>query len=458
MHTDYIIIGAGLTGLSLALFLKDKGYGVAVVEKSGRAGGQMHTVRDEGFVFESGPNTGVVGNEAVLRLFAILGDDCPLREANRRAAVRQVLYKGRPTDLPSGLLSSVMTPLFTWRDKLRFLGEPFRARGKDPLETVADMVRRRLGCSFYDYAVDPFISGIYAGNPERLVTRFALPRLYRLERDYGSFVRGAIKRSKAIAAERARGVSRSIFSVDGGFSSLVDAIVSRVGEESIFLSADYELQKLSDNKWKVSFADASLPSLKASTVISTVPAHALEALLPFVSKADLAPISRMEYAPVIEVGVGLADGSRIPKAFGLLVPSVEGEDVLGILYNSSTHEGRAPEGGASLSVFLGGMRRPEMLDLPDAEIAAIVSEALSRYFDYPEGIMPDKMYIFRHRRAIPQYEADTEARLRAISEIQMRHEGLILAGGICDGIGVADRIAQADRIARVLDDRRGEGK
>lgn len=187
-----VIIGAGLTGLSTAHNLKKKGHDVVIVEKESRIGGQIRTYQEDGFVFESGPNTGVVSFPEVVELFNDLAGDCEL-EIARESSKRRLIWKGNQFHaLPSGPLSAITTPLFRLSDKFRILGEPWRKRGTDPDEPVGALAQRRLGKSFYEYAVDPFVSGVYAGDPMKLTTRYALPKLYNLEANYGSFIRGAM--------------------------------------------------------------------------------------------------------------------------------------------------------------------------------------------------------------------------------------------------------------------------
>ena len=185
MKTDILIIGAGLTGLTTAFTLASKGKNVLVLERMERAGGQIHTHQEDGFVYESGPNTGSISNPEVAELFVELekvsGGKCKLETAPD-ASKRRLIWKGdRFRALPSGLGSAIATPLFTLGDKFRILGEPWRKKGDNPDETVGELASRRLGKSFVDYAVDPFLSGIYAGDPNTLITRYALPKLYNLE-------------------------------------------------------------------------------------------------------------------------------------------------------------------------------------------------------------------------------------------------------------------------------------
>ena len=193
----------------------------------------IQTHREEGFTFESGPNTGVLSNKEIALLFDDLGEHCTLETGQGKSKKRYILKNGRWEPLPSGLISAVSTPLFTLKDKFRILGEPFRKPGNNPDESVADMVIRRMGKSFLDYAVDPFISGIYAGNPSRLVTRYALPKLYALEQNYGSFIRGSIKKSRVPKSDEEKKATREVFSVRGGMGSLIAALEKEIGKDRI---------------------------------------------------------------------------------------------------------------------------------------------------------------------------------------------------------------------------------
>lgn len=185
-QTDILIIGAGLTGLTTGFWLTRAGKDIHILEKADRVGGQIHTFREKDFVYESGPNTGVVSYPEVAELFEALSPACALETA-REESKRRLIWKGnRFRALPSGLFSAVTTPLFTLGDKFRILGEPFRAKGNNPDESVGELAARRLGKSFLHYAVDPFLSGVYAGDPMKLVTRYALPKLCNLEQQYGS--------------------------------------------------------------------------------------------------------------------------------------------------------------------------------------------------------------------------------------------------------------------------------
>lgn len=452
LKTDILIIGAGLTGLTAAFHLSRNGKQVHILECSNRVGGQIHTFREEGFVFESGPNTGVVSYPEVAELFAALSPACQLETAHEEAK-RRLIWKGDSfRELPSGLLSAITTPLFTLSDKFRILGEPFRAKGTNPDESVGELAARRLGRSFLDYAVDPFLSGVYAGDPLKLITRYALPKLYNLEQQYGGFIKGTIAKARLPKTERDRLATKQVFSAVGGLDNLTQAMADAIGMQNITLSASGVTIRPSENGWQAVFTTPSgVQTIHANKVVTTTGVYSLPELLPFIPQGEMEKISNLKYAPVVQASVGIRNtGSLQFNAFGGLVPSCEKKDVLGILYPAACFNNRAPKEGALFSFFIGGVKHAELTRWPDDELKALIVHELHAMLKFPANVQPDMIRLFRHPRAIPQYEISSGERFAAIDRLEARYPGLTLAGNIKGGIGMADRIRQATAIAKSL--------
>lgn len=440
------IVGGGLTGLTTAYYLKRAGHDVHIFEKSDRVGGVIRTYHENGFTFETGPNTGVLSHPEAVELLENLKDDCELEIADDSAKARWIWKNGKWEPLPSGIISGINTPLFTFGDKIRLLGEPFRKKGDNPNETLKELVLRRMGQSFLDYAVDPFILGIYSGDPARLVPKYALPKLYRLEQDYGSFIGGTIKKARQPKTDWEKKATREIFSVKGGLNNLIGALEKNIGKENISLNTtDLKFSPVNENKYKSNISDTEF-----THVISTAGAYALEQLFPFVDGNKLERINRLEYAKVVQVSLGFKKWEGAPlNAFGGLVPFKENRDVLGILFLSSFLKNKAPKDGALLSVFLGGIRKPEKVQLNDDQIMELVEKEVTQMMGLQQ-FDPDLVKISRYQHAIPQYGKESEEKINAIVEVEKEFPGLILAGNIRDGIGMADRIRQARKIAMML--------
>ncbi len=454
-----VIIGAGLTGLTTAHYLKKAGWRVTLMERDNRAGGAIHTYREDGFVFESGPNTGIVSWPEVTELFEELGTAITFEPANQAAKRRLIWKDGRWHALPSSLKEGVKTPLFSWRDKFRLLMEPFRRRGRNPDETLAQMVKRRMGDSFLDYAVDPFILGIYAGDPSQLVTRYALPKLYNLEQDYGSFIKGSIRKQMIHKDEREKKVSREMFSMTGGLDQLIEALVARLAGEELLLGCQNLTINSVNNHFKLCYEqNGEARELESEVVIITTGAQEMPKLLPFLRQDELQSLSNLTYARVVQVAVGYKKWRGIPlNAFGGLVPHREHTDFLGILFLSAFLKDRAPQEGALLSIFMGGVRNPTMIDKTDYEIRELVLPELERMMMVP-CCDPNLFKVFRHHHAIPQYEKSTGQRLKTIANIEKQFPGLIIGGNLRDGIGMADRIKQGVNIAASLEKQFGKSK
>lgn len=443
MQKKVAIIGAGITGLVAAFYLKKNGVEVKVFEKQGRIGGVINSFSKNGFLFETGPNSGVLSNIETVNLFNNLANDCKIEEANKTSKKRLIWKNNKWNALPSSLVTAVSTPLFTFPDKIRVLGEPFRKKGTNPHENLSSMVKRRLGKSFLDYAIDPFISGIYAGNTDYLIPKYALPKLYSLEQEYGSFIKGAIKKQKEPKTEDSKKITKEIFSVKGGLVELVNALAKNIGEENI---------KTNCNNLKVNFKNNSfiVDNEKYTNLISTVNPQAFEKIFLFLEKKDLKNILNLKYAKVVEATIGFNNwqGNDI-KAFGGLVPGKEKKNILGVLFMSSIFKNRAPKNGALLTVFAGGTKREDLFNLKENELKELIKNDLQEMMGL-KTFEPNLFKLFYYEMAIAQYGIDTEDRIIAINNIQNKYKGLFLAGSIVNGVGIADRIKQATDIAKQI--------
>ncbi len=434
------IIGAGITGLVTAYYLKKAGITFRIFEKTDHIGGVIETCRQDGFVYERGPNSGVLANVETVEFFEDIGDRCKLEIADASSAKRLIWKGGEWHALPSGIVGGITTPLFSMKDKLRLVGEPFRKKGTNPNETLSDLVIRRMGQSFLDYAIDPFILGIYAGDPAYIVPKYALPKLYQLEQDYGSFIGGAIKKKREKKSPSEKKVSREIFSMEGGLQRLTEALSEIVGMENIELECNAIFVQRTDRSYRVRFKNRQE---HFTHVVSTINSDGLPQMFPFVETKHWEPIVSLKYAKVTEVAIGYKKWKGISlDAFGGLIPFKEKRNILGVLFTSSQFKSRAPEGGALLTTFVGGMRKPELADLKEDELFQMIKKELEITMRI-KNTEPDLFQFSRHRQAIAQYGTDSEARFRSIATIELLYRGVYLGGSIHDGIGMADRIKQA---------------
>ena len=445
------IIGAGITGLTTAYYLHKAGIEFKIFEKSNHIGGVIKSVNSKDFQYESGPNSGVIANGEIADLFEELKADCKHEVADHASAKRLIWKKNKWHALPSGPVSAVFTPLFTLYDKFRILGEPFRKKGTNPNETLAALVKRRMGNSFLNYAIDPFILGIYAGDPDYIVPKYALPKLYNLEQDYGSFIGGALKKRKEAKSEQDKKATREIFSIEGGLENLPKALLKHIGENRVVKNCqDLSVEK-ANKHYNIRYND--VVETDFTDVITTVNANDLPPILSFVDKEQLSPITQLKYAKVTEVTIGFNQWKGIKlDAFGGLVPFKEDRNILGVLYMSTLFKNRAPKGGALLTIFVGGTRKESLAELNEDELKNL----MAKEFKIMMGISdfnPDLFKTTHYKHAIAQYGSDTKGRYDAIESIESKNTGLKLGGSLRNGVGIADRVKQGKEFASSIIDK-----
>ncbi len=446
-----VVIGAGLTGLSLAFYLKKYGYKVTILEKSNRCGGVIQTHQENNFIYESGPNTGVLGNPEIVELFEDLDSNYLIEIADKEAEKRLIWKKGKWHSLPSGIIEGIKTPLFRIYDKFRILGEPFRRKGTNPYESIADTVNRRMGKSFLNYAVDPFIGGIYAGDPSKLITKYALPKLYNLEQNYGSFIKGGIAKKKETRNERTKKATKEVFSVKNGLSELIDRLEQYIGKENIIFNVSNINTVQNKNGYTIKYTNKDKEEqLICKNLITTCPAHCIKDVLSFADKKELATLSNVEYAPVSQLILGYNNWDGISvKAFGGLVPYIENRNILGVLFTSSFFKNKAPKNSVLLSIFIGGKRRTNMINLSEDELINIGIKEIEDMLKPKQASLQLKK-LYKHKYAIPQYEISSKERFAMVKNMEKKYKGLYIGGNLKDGIGMSDRVKQARSIAEKI--------
>ncbi|MGA2016919.1 MAG: protoporphyrinogen oxidase [Opitutaceae bacterium] len=446
------VLGAGITGLSAAWNLRQAGIPAVVFEATGRCGGAIETIREGGWLHEAGPNSLLEGRADDFDLLADLGIGARRLFAAEAAKNRYVLRNGRMEPMPASPGRFLCTRLFSWRAKLGLAGEVFRPRGNPSGdETVADFTVRRLGREFLDYAVDPFVGGVYAGDPARLSVRHAFPRLFALEREHGSLIRGAVKLRNASGGPRGR-----IMSFPEGLEELPRAIAARLGD-SLRLRTPVHALGRGENGWRVAFGSAGAARQEEfSAVICALPADALARLRleGFAAPDLLAPLSGIEHPPVASVFTGFRRGdvAHALDGFGVLVPRVEGRTILGTLFSSTLFPGRAPDGHVALTTFVGGTRQPELALLDDAALAALVQSELVSLLGVRAA--PVFLRVHRHPRAIPQYGVGFDRFEAIFSGAESSAPGLYFGGNSRDGVALSSCIASGRRLAQAAAARR----
>ena len=451
-----VVVGAGITGLSAALELRDAGAEVLVCDAADRAGGVITTVRRDGFLVEAGP-TSLSATPALEALIDRLGLAGARVTPDATAKRRFIVRGGVPVALPSGPGSLVTSRALSGRAKWRLLTEPFvQAVRRTDDESIASIVRRRLGDEILTYLVAPFVSGIYAGDPERLSARHAMPMLFHAERRHGSLLLGGMREARARAGVvRQKGIT----SFRDGLDTLPQAIAAVLGPR-LRLGVRVTALVPDGDAWRVHTERAGhAETLEADAVVYAGPAHALGAIdLPDEARRALAPASALPHPPVATLALGFRrDAVAHPlDGFGMLCPAVEGRTLLGAIFSSSLFPGRAPAGQVLITCFLGGERAPEIGRLDTDAVLPRVREDLAALLGVREA--PTFVHHQRWARAIPQYELGHEAVVNGAARAESWLPGLYLAGQWRGGVALGECIAQGRQVAERVLAERGQGR
>ena len=440
-----IVIGGGISGLACAYRLQQAGIPVRVLDAGVRPGGVIATQEKDGFRFELGPQS-FLSSEPLLKLIDALGLKNELLHADSRAP-RYILFRGQLVPAPLAPPSLLTTPLLGPRTKWRIFTEIFRRTNPPSTdESIAAFVRRKFGDELLDRIVAPFVSGIYAGDPEKLSLRASFPKLHEFEMKYGSVLRGAMKSRPAKGTPRPR-----LCSFREGMETLPRALAARLGDalltETIVVGA-----RRGKANGKSSFEvdisrNGHRETLLATSVIVAAPADAASDILRDVSHKFAAPFARIEYAPVAVVAAGYRQDQvrHARNGFGFLVPRSERLRVLGTVWNSSLFPERAPENMASFTSFAGGATDPALCDLSEDKIAETVCKEVERILSITGP--PVTRLVHRYARALPQYNLGHSETVSALGAAASPVPGLFLTGNYLSGPSIGSCIEQANQTA-----------
>ena len=440
------IIGAGIAGLTAAYQLHQAGIDVQVLEATDRPGGVIRSDDTNGFLVEAGPNT-LRPSPLLERLIESLDLDAERVWANDEARRRYVVRDGRPVPLPMSVGDFLTTDLFSARAKLRLLAEPFIGPSDADDESLAAFTRRRLGPEVLDYAVAPFVGGVFAGDPERLSARHAFEKLVSLEEEHGSLFWGAVRSNSDDGDETPSG----LYSFRDGAEALPQALAAALDGRVTYNAPVTRLSR-TDTRWAahIDASDGASPTPSFDTLLCTVPLHALGDLA-VDTLVDRTPLREVEYPPVHVVALGYDhdDIAHPLDGFGMLVPPVEDRfDILGTLFSSTLFPGRAPDDTALLTTFVGGARNPALARRPEDALQSVVERDLARLLGV-EGT-PTFAHHVHWPRAIPQYTPGYGAVKDTLAALEAEHPALFFAGNYRQGVSVGDAAASgADAATRI---------
>lgn len=436
MTRSVVLVGGGISGLGVAYALKRRGVEVRLLESRSDVGGVIRSHRVEGFLIEHGPNSALNHSIEVERVIDEIGLTSERVFAAPAARKRFIVRHGRPLPLPTGLGAFLTTPLWSARAKWRLVGELFAPPRPAGEESVADFVTRRLGSEMFDYAADPFVSGVYAGDPHALSMAATFPRLDDMERAHGGLIRAVVARIGR--PKLPRPARRGIYSFRSGMAALPMAMGASLGDS---LWSDAQVVDVDRRAGRFAITvdrGGATTVLEADRVVLTTPAPVTAGFVRPWAPALAQELEAIVYAPVAVVFLGFprsAVGHAL-DGFGCLVPRRERHTILGSLWTSTLFPERAPQGMVGLTNFVGGATQPDWINQPSGVLIDAVCADLNRLFDVRST--PALAHVIRHTRAIPQYLIGHGARVERIEREVSRIEGLALAGNYLRGVAVGE--------------------
>jgi oxygen-dependent protoporphyrinogen oxidase len=462
-----LIIGGGITGLAAAYYAQKKlpGAQITLLESDARWGGKISTDRVEveggALIIEGGPDTFLATKPWAAALCKELGLGERLNGTNPNQKNTYVLHRNRLLPLPDGLAMMIPTNvqailrshLVSWPGKVR-MGLDF-VLPRQPVngdESLGHFVSRRLGREAYENLIEPLMSGIYAGDGDRLSLASTFPYLRDLERDYGSLARGALEMRKKMSASPTKKVagSRSAFlTPTAGMLEMVEKLVECLQGSGMDMRLNASAAEIT---WQQGCYQVRLDSgeyLDADELILTTPAFASGALLKNLDARLSAELEKIPYVSTATISLAYRakDVPRALDGYGYVNPRRERRKALACTWTSTKFPHRAPEGYALLRVFVG--RAGEDLQYSQEELLAIAREEVALTLGISAPPLFERVFVWP--TSMPQYNLGHPEILKAVDAGMDRHPGLHLAGGSYRGIGVPDCVHSSElAVDRIL--------
>lgn len=428
-NPDVVVVGAGITGLTCAYRLKQLGLEPLVLEAGSRAGGVIRTEEIDGHLVEWGPSS-LVPTPHTFEFLDEIGLTGELYQADPRAP-RYVVIGGRLRAVPLGVLSI--------RGMARAVLEPtVRSKSADN-ESVADFFRRRFGTEVHDRLAAPFVTGIFAGDTEKLSVAAVFPRIVDVEKDAGSILLGMFRRRPPAARAASAASASAAPRRKGTVSSLAGGLETLPRRLARDLRIQTECSGIRIGK-----------EIEAKATVLALPAYGAAEIVRDLNSDLASVLDSIEYAPIVVAASSLQENS-LPtplRGFGFLVPQSERLNILGTVFNSLLFADRAPKGRLLLTSFLGGALKPEAFDWPEERLWDVVGTELKHVLK--SSLRPDPLAVIRYRRAIPQYNIGHSGRIEAIAAELRRHPGLFITGNFLHGVSVPACMEHGDSTARAV--------
>ena len=439
------VVGGGISGVSAAYLLrKHTKYDVVLVEKEEQVGGKATTFKEEGYAIETGPNGFLDNKEEMKRLISDSGFDDNVIESKDESRKRYIFSKGKLYQLPDNPIRLFFSDFFSLKGIVDILKEPFVERYMQD-ETLEQFVKRRLGKEMLDKLIGPMACGVYAGNPKYMSMDATFKKIKDIERQYGSLIKGLVsmmKQKKAKASSASGPFSAKLMSFKNGVGSFVNHLAGNIDR----LEGEVVNIAIQEKGYRI---DTKRDSIYADYVVFAVPAYALAKIVEKFDYEFASTLNMLEYAPLSVVSFGF-DKKNMPdivNSFGYLFNLSDIQDVIGVLFDSSIFDFRAPESKVLVRLMIGGAIKKQSAFKKDIYGVAVQelqrSASIFNVFAYS--------HLKRHTFAIPQYGLNHKKIIDSIKEFERKNRGVFITGNAFYGVSLNDCIAASYKlISKVL--------
>jgi len=445
--TDTIIIGGGLSGLSVAHFLQKyvPEAQITIMEKAAAAGGAISSFHQDGYLAEWGAHGFLDNAEASRELLADTGLDREAQKAPLDEFVRYVCLNGKLNLIPQNPKKILRSNLVSLSAKLRVLADLWK-KPRPEEQSVADWAAHRFGASLLPF-VDAVLTGTYAGDMNRLSIDAVFPGIRSLELDNGSVIRGLLKKRKAAKAKPQDGPKKllpAMISFSQGMGRLPEVLAA---DKKLLCAKEVKSIHKTEDGWEVRTADQSY---RANSLVLALSVNQSLALLQNSSGLAAAnpPLDSIPEARIVTVAMGFDETADIPFGFGYLAPEQEKRFALGALFSTHMFPGRAPKGHMLLEALVGGRRHPEKLELNDDALIDKAYADLRQLIHLPDPPVFTK--VLRPAHGIPQLEIGYPRLLDWRNRLVTENPGLYVCGFGWEGIGINDMTKSARQVAAAI--------
>ncbi|WP_022850425.1 protoporphyrinogen oxidase [Limisalsivibrio acetivorans] len=430
------IIGGGISGVAAAFWLSQiEGLNITLLEKDKKLGGCIDTARQEGFSVEAGPNGFLDNKPHTLQLFEDAGLADKLYRSNDKARKRFIMRNGKLVRVPETPPSFMKTDLISFGGKMRLMGEILVSKKKDDKdETVAEFAKRRLGKEAMEYMISPMVSGVFAGDAEKLSLKSAFGVIYDLEMTYGGLFKGMLKKKKKKSGPA--GPGGVLTSYKGGLINAIEDIASL--SKGVDFVTNCEVKAV--HKGERFTVETNKDTYSFDQVIICSPSYASAEFLKPLNEELAKEMADIAYSPAFVAGMGFRaeDIEDELDGFGYLIPRLENRRILGGLFTSSIFPERAPDGKKLIRVIMGGdtERGRRLMEHSSDELITIALEEIKDTVGVKAA--PEVVQSFRWEKAIPQYYPGHSERVKRVESICSDIGGIHIGGNVLYGIALND--------------------